>query len=210
LKLDDPSTFSGEIFNFTGNGTLSGSDQIDLRDIVFGAGATASFTGNANGGTLTVSDAQHHSASVSLVGDYENSTFSISGDGDGGTLIVDPPMTQQKGASVTGTQTVSVTVGGPGNDTFVFKPHFGSDGIANATSSDTIELDGFSSVAGISELQALLNEAHAGQSQPLFHVASGGQDVMTNLGNRDWVTPVNVQMIDLHVSNLIVHPPIIG
>ena len=31
LTLDQPSTFSGEIFDFTGNGTLSGSDQIDLK-----------------------------------------------------------------------------------------------------------------------------------------------------------------------------------
>ena len=33
LKLDQPSTFSAEIFGFTGNGTLSGSDQIDLKGI---------------------------------------------------------------------------------------------------------------------------------------------------------------------------------
>ena len=35
LKLDSPSTFSGVIFNFTGDGTLSGSDQIDLKGINF-------------------------------------------------------------------------------------------------------------------------------------------------------------------------------
>ena len=35
LKLDAPSTFSGEIFNFRGNGTLSGSDQIDLDEHQF-------------------------------------------------------------------------------------------------------------------------------------------------------------------------------
>ena len=33
LTLDQPSTFSAEIFGFTGNGTLSGSDQIDLKGI---------------------------------------------------------------------------------------------------------------------------------------------------------------------------------
>ena len=33
LILESPSTFSGEIFNFTGNGKLSGSDQIDLKGI---------------------------------------------------------------------------------------------------------------------------------------------------------------------------------
>src|SRR5262249_43565583 len=35
LRLDHSSTFSGKIFNFTGNGSLSGSDQIDLRDIQY-------------------------------------------------------------------------------------------------------------------------------------------------------------------------------
>jgi hypothetical protein len=33
LKLDNPSTFTGEIFYFTGNGNLSSSDQIELRTI---------------------------------------------------------------------------------------------------------------------------------------------------------------------------------
>src|SRR5208282_3328863 len=35
LILESPSTFSGKIFNFTGNGSLSGSDQIDLTNINF-------------------------------------------------------------------------------------------------------------------------------------------------------------------------------
>jgi hypothetical protein len=33
LKLDQPSTSSAEIFGFTGDGTLAGSDQIDLKGI---------------------------------------------------------------------------------------------------------------------------------------------------------------------------------
>ena len=33
LKLDQPSTFSAEISGFTGDGTLAGSDQIDLKGI---------------------------------------------------------------------------------------------------------------------------------------------------------------------------------
>ncbi len=91
LKLDDPQTFSGPIFNFIGNGNLASSDQIDLTDIHFGPQTTASYAGNADGGTLTVTDAQHDTASVQLVGDYENSTFTLSNDGNGGTLVVDPP-----------------------------------------------------------------------------------------------------------------------
>ena len=94
LKLDDAPAFTGQIFDFTGNGNVSSSDQIDLKDISYGPETTASYTGNANGGTLTVRDAQHDTAQISLVGDYENSTFTLSNDGSGGTLVIDPPATQ--------------------------------------------------------------------------------------------------------------------
>jgi len=37
LVLENPSTFSGAIFNVTGNGSLSGSDHIDLKGMNFGS-----------------------------------------------------------------------------------------------------------------------------------------------------------------------------
>jgi hypothetical protein len=94
LVLDHSSTFSGQIFNFTGNGSVSGSDQIDLKDIAFGAGTTVAYTGTSAGGTLTVSDAQSHTASISLAGNYTGSTFTLSSDGAGGTVVIDPPACQ--------------------------------------------------------------------------------------------------------------------
>ena len=51
LKLDNPSTFTGKIFQFTGNGSLTGSDQIDLRTISY-----ASVHDSYESGALTVSD----------------------------------------------------------------------------------------------------------------------------------------------------------
>jgi hypothetical protein len=117
---------------------------------------------------------------------------------------------QPNGTNSTATQSVSVTVGGPGNDTFVFKPGLGADVIANATSSDTIELDGFSSVTNINLLEAALNEAQTGHAQSLFQTANGGHDTVINLGNHDSITLVDVQIAALHASNFIVHPPIIG
>jgi Tryptophan-rich Synechocystis species C-terminal domain len=274
LILDHSSTFSGQIFDFTGNGSLSDSDQIDLRDIVFGSGTTALFSGNTNGGTLTVTDAQHDIASISLAGDYENSTFTISSDGNGGTLIVDPPMAkhlakgaalsndselignatvtvsprdggsgnvadfmlgavnaangpestgghlnldsdsiaqtitesgQTNGTKSTAPQSVSVTVGGPGNDAFVFKPGFGADIVANTTSLDTFGPDGFLSATTINQLPTLLTEAHSGQSQSLFHMTNSSHDTMINLVNHDSITQANVQLPDLHVSSFIIH-----
>jgi hypothetical protein len=105
----------------------------------------------------------------------------------------------------TAAQSLSVTIGGPGNDTFVFKSGFGADVIANATSSDTIELDRFSSITSINHLQALLTEAQTGHSQSLFESANGGHDTIINLGNHDSITLANVQVADLHVSNFIVY-----
>ena len=103
------------------------------------------------------------------------------------------------------TQAVSITVGGPGNDAFVFKPGMGTDVIVNAKSTDTIELDGFSAITSTNDLQTLLNDAQINQSQTLFQGANGGHDTVINLGNNDSITLVNVQIADLHASNFIIH-----
>jgi hypothetical protein len=103
------------------------------------------------------------------------------------------------------TQLVSVTVGGPGNDAFVFKPGFGSDVIVNATMADTIELDGLSSGTNANQLQTLLNEAQTGHVQSLFQVANGDHDTVINLGNHNSITLTDVHVIDVHASNFIHH-----
>ena len=287
MALDHSSEFSGQILGFTGDSIAASSDQIDLKDILYAAGTTtASYVGTTSGGTLTVSDAEHDTGSISLVGNYETSTFTVSSDGHDGTLVIDPMATQAlvdgtflfnesgsgeaysisvaaqnagagyvgsftvdatnasngqesvgwqfnfdpgsltqaitqtyevtlagpqaSSASNAATQSVSVTVGGAGADTFVFKPGFGADVVANATSADIIELDGFSSVTSVSELQTLLSEAQAGQPQSLFQAANGGHDTVINLGNHDSITLANLQIAGLHASNFVVHPPIIG
>jgi VCBS repeat-containing protein len=70
-------------------------------------------------------------------------------------------------------QTVSVTVGGPGNDNFVFAPGIGADTITNFNpQQDTIELDHFANVQTVQELESLVTtDAHG--------------DAMINLGNHD-------------------------
>jgi len=91
LILDHASQFTGKIFNLSGNGDPSSSDLLDLKDISFGSGTTVSYSGDSSGGVLTVSDAQNHSAHITLAGDYTHSTFNLSGDGSGGTMVIDPP-----------------------------------------------------------------------------------------------------------------------
>jgi hypothetical protein len=91
------------------------------------------------------------------------------------------------------------------NDTFVFRPTVGAQVITNAGSTDTFELDGFSSVTSNAQLTTLLNEAQSGQSQPLFKLTNGGHDTVINLGDHDSITLMNVHVTDLHASNFIIH-----
>jgi hypothetical protein len=86
LKLDNPSTFSGEIFNFTGNGRLSGSDQIDLKRINYNS-VRDSYTN----GVLTVTDGQGDTATLDFNGSYSSTNFKFASDGHGGTIVYDPP-----------------------------------------------------------------------------------------------------------------------
>ena len=87
LKLDQPSSFTGEIFNFTGDGTLSGSDQIDLKGIDYNT-VQESY---ANG-VLTVADGKGNSAKLNFSGSYTLANFSLASDGNGGTIVYDPPV----------------------------------------------------------------------------------------------------------------------
>jgi hypothetical protein len=91
LILDHASQFTGTIFGLSGNGDPSSSDLLDLMDISFGSGTRVLYSGDSSGGVLTISDAQNHSAHITLVGDYTHSTFNLSDDGNGGTMVIDPP-----------------------------------------------------------------------------------------------------------------------
>jgi VCBS repeat-containing protein len=109
------------------------------------------------------------------------------------------------GTTTTVTQSVTVTIAGPGNDAFVFHPGTGANTIVNATSADTIELDGFSAVTSSKQLTALLTDAKTGVAQSLFQTADGGHDTLINLGHHDSITLVNVSLSALHASDFIVH-----
>jgi hypothetical protein len=73
-------------------------------------------------------------------------------------------------------QTVSVSIGGPGNDNFVFQPGIGADTIVNFNpQSDTIELNHFASAQTVQELQSIITtDAHG--------------DAMIDLGHNDSIT----------------------
>jgi VCBS repeat-containing protein len=142
LILDHSSTFGGKVFNFTGNGSLSGSDHIDLKDIGFGPGTTVAYTGTSTGGMLTVSDAQHHIANIELAGNYTGSTFSLSSDGSGGTIVIDPAAKQDLASGTLSfsdpgpTATESVTVS-PQNGGAGYVGNFTVDAVTTANGQDS-------------------------------------------------------------------------
>ena len=87
LKLDQPSTFSGEIFNFSGDGTLSGSDHIDLKGIDYNT-----LHDTYANGVLTVTDGRGDTAKLNFNGSYVLANFAFASDNNGGTILYDPPV----------------------------------------------------------------------------------------------------------------------
>ena len=87
LRLDHSSTFSGKIFKFSGNGSLSGSDHIDLRDVKY-----SSVHDSYANGVLTVKDRSGDTAKLSFNGSYTLANFKFANDGNGGTIVYDPPV----------------------------------------------------------------------------------------------------------------------
>ena len=95
LKLANSTSYTGQISG------LAGSDALDLADVHYGASTTATFSGNPDGGILTVTDGTN-TANLTLAGDYLGSGWTLSSDGNGGVLVVDPSLYPD--ASNTGVQ----------------------------------------------------------------------------------------------------------
>jgi hypothetical protein len=115
LTLDNPSSFTGVISGFTGDGTLAGSDQIDLKGIDY---HSASFTESydAANDTLSVSDGTD-SATLHFTGSYQAANFNFTTDGHGGTIVYDPPVASSHGQGVGAPTPPAVVANGQG---FVF------------------------------------------------------------------------------------------
>jgi serralysin len=108
LRLDNPTTFSGQVVGFTGDGTWAGSDRIDLLNFAFSSAIQTDTTYNASTGALSVSNG----ISVDLldfVGSYSLANFKFASDGQGGTIVYDPPVTSQ--SSTEGADGSTVVIG---------------------------------------------------------------------------------------------------
>ena len=182
LQLDDAPAFTDQIAGFSGDGTLAGSDHIDLTDINFNS---IHFSDNFNSATdiLSVTDGTN-TANLQFIGSYEQANFKFASDGRGGTIVYDPPVPNQQSAVAQATA-----------DTFVFQPGMGNQVVANFSNqsgvADKIELDHFS--------------IQADQLMSLLQSANGGHDTIISLGHGDSVTLTGVEVTKLHVTDFILH-----
>jgi hypothetical protein len=155
LKLDMPSTFTGQIVGFTGDGTLAGSDQIDLVNIAYNSSIQTNSIYNGSTGVLSVSNGSTVDV-LHFVGSYSLANFSFAGDGAGGTIVYDPPTVEQPVAAsansamvhIIGTDGSSGLNAGDGKSSgvdlanFVFAPNFGQATISNfKPGTDTVQID---------------------------------------------------------------------
>jgi hypothetical protein len=158
LKLDSPSTFNGVIFNFAGNGTLSGSDQIDLKGINFNT-----VQDSYSNGILTVTDGTH-SAALDFNGSYTLANFKFASDGGGGTILYDPPASLGQAGNVGPEIMHDPGISGLDQQLALFSQHmasafpssaFGNDGASTVTPADL-------GAAQLSQItQPIANQQHA-------------------------------------------------
>jgi hypothetical protein len=85
LELANSQAYKGSITGFS----TSGGTSFDLRDIGFVSASEATFSGFKTHGVLTVTDGAH-TATITLEGNYTNSSWTASSDGHNGVIVVDP------------------------------------------------------------------------------------------------------------------------
>jgi hypothetical protein len=162
LKLDTPSTFSGQIFGFTGDGTLAGSDQIDLGNLNYNNAIQSTSAYNSSTGVLAVNNGTS-TVNLNFVGSYSQANFKFASDGLGGTIVYDPPVVpngaQDAAAKIPGSSTISSA--GAAQDTFLFKPSLGqatTDHFTPGTDTMQIKPAVFASVESL--LSTIHDESH--------------------------------------------------
>jgi serralysin len=146
LTLDQPSTFSGQLVGFTGDGTLTGSDQIDLHGLSYNL---AHFNFDSSSGKLSASDGSS-TASLQFIGHYSQDSFHFADDGSGGTLVI--------AATAPGQNEGAMEVSNfAAHDTFVFAPNFGQLTLPNFTpATDTIQF----SKSAFTDVNAVIAATH--------------------------------------------------
>ncbi len=175
LISDPPATASASVNN---DGSFTITDGHEPTDIVASAAPVVAAVTDFDG---TVSEFMLGNDQINLApGQTATDTHTN----------VNVPDPANPGATV---NTVSVTVGGPGNDNFVFAPGIGADTITNFNpQADTIELDHFANVQNTQALAAAIStDAHG--------------DAVIDLGHSDSVTVAGVSgtYLQQHLASMV-------
>jgi hypothetical protein len=102
-------------------------------------------------------------------------------------------VTDPQNPAVNVNQTVSVSIGGPGNDNFVFAPGIGADTIVNFNpQADTIELDHFANIQNVQQLASQITADVHG-------------DAVIELGHNDSITipGTTASYLQAHLQSLV-------
>ena len=149
-------------------------------------------------GSFSLTPVTEGNGSVTVGFDFMSSNDQINlAPGETVTQSYNVTVADAQNPAQTQNQTVSVSIGGPGNDHFVFAPGIGADTITNFNpQQDTIELDHFANAQTIQELQSFITtDAHG--------------DALINLGHNDsivlaGVTTPQLQQI-IQAGHILLH-----
>jgi hypothetical protein len=196
LLLTDIKDFTGTIVGFTGNGTLAGSDQIDLSGLNYNS---VHFSDSYSNHILTVSDGTN-TVNLDFAGVYSPGNFSFASDGQGGTTVYDPPVVSALSD----------------NETFVFKPGLGHDSIPNIQPIDAHDTFVFGPSAGRAATEqnnapiidnhhtAFLRAVGAEQAQTSSQLPTDGHVTQAVFDSHENAHSLNLHFIDLHASHFII------
>jgi hypothetical protein len=173
LTPETPTTFNGQLIGFTGDGTLAGSDQIDLHGLKFDA-FHSSFDNTS--GTLSASSGSS-TASLQFLGQYSQNSFQFTNDGNGGTPVVAATGADQNTNG-------SLATSHAAHDNFVFAENFGKISLPNfAPATDTLQFN----KTVFTDITALLAATHDDTS---------GNAIITDVA-RDTITLLHVTTAQL-------------
>ncbi len=186
--FDPPS--AGLSANATAEGTLSFANNDAASDL--NASVTPEGSGYAGNLTLDSVGDSNGTASVDYGFSLGNDQINVAA-GQTVTQSYEVNLTDAQNPTANASQAVAVSIGGAGNDNFVFAPGVGADTIVNFNPQhDTIELDHFANAQTVQELQSLItSDAHG--------------DAFINLGNHDSVTVegLTAAQLQANLQNLI-------
>jgi hypothetical protein len=187
--VDPPTMGSAGSSTVSSNGSEGANGTITFANFNFSSAETANFIpeGSDYVGMFSLDPVSSSDGSASVGWEFHlgNDQIQLS---PGETVTQSYDVTVNDEQSSTVHQTASVSVGGPGNDNFVFQPGIGADTIVNFNPQiDTIELDHFANVQSTQQLATLVTTDTHGNA-------------VIDLGHSDSITLPNVNSAQLQAA----------